>query len=44
MPGETTATPLMPGGYKPEILASTGGRIGYAKGSAPYTEAEDENL
>jgi len=34
MPGETTATPLMPGGYKKEILANTGGlmRTGYALG------------
>jgi hypothetical protein len=34
MPGETTATPLMPGGYKKEILAKQGGlmRTGYALG------------
>ena len=34
MPGETTATPLMPGGYKKQILANTGGlmRTGYALG------------
>jgi len=34
MPGETATQPLMPGGYKPEILANKGGltRTGYALG------------
>ena len=34
MPGETTTQPLMPGGYKKEILANKGGvmRTGYALG------------
>ena len=35
MPGETATQPMMPGGYKKEILANTGGlmRTGYAMGT-----------
>ena len=48
MPGETATQPLMPGGYKPEILANTGGRIGYNTGgkrtaSYDYNDAMGES-
>ena len=44
MPGETATQPLMPGGYKPEILANTGGlmRTGYAMGTEhPVVPSKD---
>ena len=44
MPGETTTQAMMPGGYKKEILANTGGlmRTGYAMGTEhPIVPSKD---